>query len=88
LYEIVLTKAALFSPENGHSVIDISKSWQPDTSYDKLPRIKVKEEYFGSIAKNFIKSFKERIWSLSERLDEDMKMMTVVHPIAAGLGME
>jgi hypothetical protein len=38
LYKIVLNKAALFSPENEFSVIDVSKPWQPDVLYDTLPK--------------------------------------------------
>jgi hypothetical protein len=88
LYEIVLTKAALFSSENGYSVIDVSKPWRPDTSYDKLPRIKVKEEDFGSIAKTLLTRLRKEFDHYLEDLDDDMKVMTVVHPVAAGLGME
>jgi hypothetical protein len=88
LYEIILTKAALFSPENEFSVIDVSKPWRPDVSYDKLPRKKLKEEHFGPIAKALLERLKKEFDHYLSELDEDMKIMTVVHPVAASLGME
>jgi hypothetical protein len=88
LYEIVFTKASLFSPENEFSVIDITKPWRPDVSYEKLPRKKIKEENFGPIAKTLLKRLKKEFDHYLSVLDEDMKIMTIVHPVAAGLGME
>jgi hypothetical protein len=88
LYEIVLTRAALFSAENEFSVIDITKPWRPDVSYDKLPRKKLKEEHFGPIAKTLLERLKKEFDFYLSELDEDMKIMTIVHPVAAGLGME
>jgi hypothetical protein len=92
VYEIILTKAALFSLENGYLVIGVSKPWRPDIQYDRLPRvqprIKVKEENFGSIAKTLLSRLRKEFDHYLKDLDDDMKIMTIVHPIAAGLGME
>jgi hypothetical protein len=78
----------LFSSENGFSVIDVSKPWRPDIQYDRLPRIKIKEENFGSIAKTLLSRLRKEFDHYLKDLDDDMKIMTIVHPIAAGLGME
>jgi hypothetical protein len=88
LYEIILTKAALFSPDNDFLVIDVSKPWRPDTAYDKLPRIKTKEEDFGKIGKTLLGRLQTEFDHYLKELDDDMKVMTIVHPVAAGLGME
>jgi hypothetical protein len=88
LYEIILTKVVLFSPKNEFSVIDVSKPWRPDVLYDKLPRKKLKEEHFGPIAKTLLEQLKKEFDHYLSDLDEDMKIMTIVHPVAASLGME
>jgi hypothetical protein len=88
LYEIVLTKVGLFSKDSDYSVIDVSRPWRPDISYEKLPRTKVKEDELSKIGKTLLERLKKEFDHYLTSLDEDMKIMTMVHPVAAGLGME
>jgi hypothetical protein len=88
LYEIVVTKAALFSGDNEYNTIDVSKPWRPDTNYDKLPRIKVKDDDFGDVAKTLLERLRKEFDHYLTSLDDDMKVMTIVHPVGAGLGLE
>jgi hypothetical protein len=87
-YEIVLTKVGLFSKDSEYLVIDVTRPWRPDISYDKLPRMKVKENDLSKMGKTLLERLKKEFDHYLTSLDDDMKVMTMVHPIAAGLGME
>jgi hypothetical protein len=87
LYEIILTKEALFNADNNYDVIDITKRWRPDVRYDQLPRNKVNEKEFCNVASTLLAKLKKEFEYYLTELDLDMKVMTMVHPVAAGLGI-
>jgi predicted CopG family antitoxin len=78
----------LFSDENEYNTIDVSKPWRPDVGYDKLPRKKVKDEDFSDVAKTLLSRLRKEFDHYLSVLDDDMKVMTIVHPVGAGIGLE
>jgi hypothetical protein len=87
LYEIILTKEALFNADINYDVIDIRKQWRPNVRYDQLPRNKVNKKEFCNVASTLLARLKKEFEQYLTELDLHMKVMTMVHPMAAGLGI-
>jgi hypothetical protein len=87
LYEIILTSEGLFETGDTFDVVDISNPWRPDIKYKQLPRLKVNENYFSGIAKALLSRLEKEFDNCLASLDDDLKVMTMVHPISAGLGI-
>ena len=86
-YEILKTKQILFQEKPEFEVVDLSDPWNPDVSFDNLPRTSYNTDRMGNIALTFLSRLKKEVETYLSHIDSDMKAACLLNPVTAQLSM-